>query len=121
MNITVESLEKKFKGEGESRYRELSILSGAGLVNFENDPTRTFDGGIDLTGVFDPANKEFTDAQRSKIRELSGITEAKADATKDASPTAAKQKAPAAPLTPDLPGTPGAGSASTAPNTKVSN
>lgn len=74
MNVTVESLERKFKGEGEQRFREIAELGGW-VVNQSSVTRRDLEvpDGLDLTGALDPDNKEVSEAKKDKIRELAGI------------------------------------------------
>ena len=69
-NVTVESLEKKFPGEGVQRFREIAEKGGFG------DVPVSYEGGLDVRGVIEPDNKTFTDAQKSKLADLAGIDKA---------------------------------------------
>lgn len=71
MNVTVESLEKKFKGEGESRFAKIAELGGFGAIG-EAQNEISADRSLDLAGVLDPENKAVTEGNKTKIGELLG-------------------------------------------------
>lgn len=66
-NVTVESLEKKFPGEGEKRFREIVDKGGFGDV-----PT-TYAGGLDVRGIVDPRNTAINEKQKSELASMAGM------------------------------------------------
>jgi hypothetical protein len=68
-NVTVESLEKQFKGEGERRYREIESLGGFG----ESGNSMPNPGGLDVRGVVDERNTAVSTSAKAKIAELAGM------------------------------------------------
>lgn len=74
-NVTVDSLEKKFPGEGFDRFAQIAKIGGFG------EPTRdhtggldpAYKGGLDLKGLENVEGPDrLTDAKLNKIKELSG-------------------------------------------------
>ena len=71
-NVTLDKLKLIHGENAESVFSEIAVLGGFG------EPTRdhtggldpSYAGGLDLTGVLDPANKDITEAKKNKIREL---------------------------------------------------
>ena len=67
--ITVEQLEKKFPGEGLTRFAKIAELGGFGAVstfNYGVDPSCA----LDLRGCLDPENKAVTAANKTAIKAL---------------------------------------------------
>lgn len=67
-NVTKDSLEKMFKGEGEKRFREIADRGGFGDVPVNHV------GGLDVRGVLDPSNSALSDSQKSKLADLAGVS-----------------------------------------------
>jgi hypothetical protein len=78
MHVSYESLEKKFPGEGRTRYNEIAKIVGADRIPMSGP---THDGGMDLTGVFDEETR-FTPEQQAAVKELFGQKTAKPQETK---------------------------------------
>jgi hypothetical protein len=81
-NVTVEKLEEKFKGEGESRFREIASIGGYGDVHPSALDSKTLEGGLDILSALDDSNKALTQAKKDKIRELAGIAKPETDEAK---------------------------------------
>lgn len=81
-NVTVDKLRRIHGDKAEEVFGEIASLGGFG------EPTRdhtggldpSYAGGLDLTGVLDPANKDITEAKKNKIRELVSDSPAKKEA-----------------------------------------
>jgi hypothetical protein len=99
-NVTVDKLKKIYKepGEAEAKFREVALTGGFGDV-------QTYDGGLDLTGIFDPENKAIKESSLNKIlsivapgeedatrEKLSGVAAEQGPAEKAPDPTPAKKK-----------------------------
>lgn len=72
MNVTADTLEKKFKGEGSHRFAQIAEIGGFGKVGSGEgglDP----ETNLDLTGVLDPDNGAVTDGDKNQIRKLAGL------------------------------------------------
>lgn len=77
-NVTADSLERKFKGEGEARFKQIAELGGFGLVGVEAgglDPA----ANLDIAGVLDPENKAVSDGNKNKIRSLIDSKKSRSD------------------------------------------
>ncbi len=74
-NVTVETLERKFKGEGVQRFTDIARIGGFGTIGTGQGfiPIDT-PNGLDLKGVLDPENKALSDGDKNKLRDLAGIT-----------------------------------------------
>lgn len=68
MHVSYESLEKKFPGEGRTRYNQIAAIVGADRIPASG---ANHDGGMDLTGVFD-AETVYTPEQQDAVRKLFG-------------------------------------------------
>jgi hypothetical protein len=81
-NVTLEKLESKFPGEGESRFRKIAELGGYGHVS-PSALDKSLEGGLDIQSALDDSNTSLTTAKKDKIRELAGLT----SETSDEAPT----------------------------------
>lgn len=74
-NVTVETLERKFKGEGVQRFTDIARIGGFGAIGTgQGFIPLDMPGGLDLKGVLDPENKAVSDGDKNKLRDLAGIT-----------------------------------------------
>lgn len=69
-NVTVESLEKKFPGEGRQRFEAIRDKGGFGVVPPD------YSGGLDVGGVVAGNNLVFSDKQKSELADLAGMSKA---------------------------------------------
>lgn len=73
-NVTLDKLEKKFPGEGMTRFKEIAKIGGFGEVSQDHtggiDPN--FAGGLDIKGAME--SSALTKPQKDKILELAGET-----------------------------------------------
>lgn len=71
MNVTVKKV-------GMENFAKIAEIGGFGKVG-DGESALHEDRNLDLTGVLDPENKAITEAAKNQIRELAGMSEAKAE------------------------------------------
>lgn len=95
MNVTVKALRTVHKGKAaEDAFAEIARIGGFGEVTKDHTGglDTGYEGGLDLTGVLDEANKDVPEENKKRIRQLiKGIDVPKAETAPSELPSPAAE------------------------------